>query len=501
MNKSFPKIIYAAASIILAVLVFRFSTADNASKASMFIYPHKEKNVVKKASNLSLNNLQDLNNAFVNIAKSTNPTVVTVYVSKVIKGRAQPFNFGPFQFFEQNPRREQHESGMGSGVIVKSDGYILTNNHVVSHSDSVVVQLYGGKRMPAKVVGTDPKTDLAVIKINAKNLPVMRMGNSDSLHVGQLVMAVGSPLDPNLSNTVTLGIVSAKGREGLHLAHYENYIQTDAAINPGNSGGALVNMDGKLVGINSAIATQSGGNQGIGFSIPVNMAERIMHQIIKYGKVRRGFLNVMIRSVSPTMAQAMGLKNTKGALIADVNGNPAKAAGLKQGDIVLKLNGQNVKNANQLVNEIASTSPGTEVTLTILRNGKQKDIKVKLGDMSKLEGNSVASGGSSSTTKLEKMLHFAVHSLTSKMKDNYGISSDIKGVIVTDVDHHSQAYANGLREGDVIMEAGYDGRRYNVKNEGDFSKALSGVHKGSAVFLKVFDPNRNTQEYLAFQLY
>lgn len=503
MNKKFPTIIYAAASIILAVLIFRFSTADNASKASMFIYPQNSyKRVVKNAKNIPLNNLQDLNNALVNIAKSTNPTVVTVFVQKVVKGKAQPFNFGPFQFFEQNPQQKEYERGMGSGVIVKKNGYILTNNHVVSHSDSIVVQLYGGKRLPAKVVGADPKTDIAVIKVNAKNLPVMKMGNSDSLHVGQLVMAVGSPLSRSLPNTVTLGIVSAKGREHLHLSDYEDYIQTDAAINPGNSGGALVNMNGQLVGINSAIATQSGGNQGIGFAIPVNMAKDIMNQLIKYGKVKRGFLNVMIGDVTPTLAQAMGLKKATGALVNQVNGNPAKAAGLKGGDIILELNGQKVKNANQLRNEIAGTTPGTVVHLVVLRNGKKKKINVKLGDMSKIEKNGGSSNGSgTSSNKLEKLLHFSVHNLTSSLKNKFDINKNVKGVVITGIDRHSSAYQNGVNVGDVVMEAGYNGKRRRIHNVGDFRKAMSGVHKGNAVFLKVYDPHQNAVEYLAFPLY
>ena len=504
MNKRFPKIIYAFASIVLAVLVFRFSAGDGASRASMFIYPHTYKNTLKDARDQPLNDLQDLNNALVNIAKNTNPKVVTVFVSKVVEGQVQPFNFnpfdfGPFPFFNQVPQEKEYEKGMGSGVIVRKNGYILTNNHVVSHSDSVVVKLYDGKKLPAKVVGTDPKTDLAVIKVNASNLPVMQMGNSDSLHVGQLVMAVGSPLDPNLSNTVTLGIVSAKGREHLHLAHYEDYIQTDAAINPGNSGGALVNMNGKLVGINSAIATQSGGNQGIGFAIPVNMAKNIMDQIIKYGKVKRGFLNVEVRSVDPTMAQALGLKNSHGALISDVNGNPAKAAGLKQGDVVIKLNGKPVKDADQLSNDIAGTLPGTKVKLTILRNGKEKTIEVKLGEMNSKNEESFTGNGN--TGKLEKLLHFSVDNLSKHLKNKYGINRGLQGVVVTGIDKNSQAYANGLREGDVIMEAGYNGKRQRVQNIKGFTKSMSGVHKGDAVFLQVYDPSQNTDLYLAFQLY
>lgn len=507
MNKKFPKFIYALTGIILAVFIFRFTTGDNITKASMLVYPHTHKSqsgLVKKASDIPLNNLQDLNNALVNIAKETNPKVVTVFVSKVVEGHVQPFNFqpfnfGPFQFFQQAPEEKEYEKGMGSGIIVKKNGYILTNNHVVSHADSIIVRLYDGKKLPAKVIGADPQTDIAVIKINAHNLPVMQMGNSNNLHVGQLVMAVGNPLSPNLSNTVTLGIVSAKGREHLHLAHYEDYIQTDAAINPGNSGGPLVNMNGKLVGINSAIATQSGGFQGIGFAIPVNMAKDIMNQLIKYGKVRRGFLNVEIERINPTMAQSLGLKNDHGALIADVDGNPAKKAGLKQGDIVLKFDGKTVKNSDQLMNEVAGTLPGTKVTLTILRNGKRKKIRLKLGEMGK--NNELAYTGGSKTKKLEKLLHFTVNDLSSHLKNEYEITKRLKGVVVTDIDKNSQAYQNGLRKGDVIMTAGYNGKRRNVHNVRSFSKALAGIKKGSAVFLRVYDPKQNANLYLAFQLY
>lgn len=501
MNKLFPKLIYAISAIILGIFIFRFSTTEDVSRSSLYIFQNGDRVNVDKARHLSLNTLEDLNNALVNIAKSTNPSVVTVFVSKVVAGQSRIYNFGPFQFYGPGPEERQYERGMGSGIIVRENGYILTNNHVVSHSDSVVVQLLGGKILPAKVIGTDSLTDVAVIKINAKNLPVMPMGNSDSLKVGQLVMAVGSPLDPSLSNTVTLGIVSAKGREHLHLAQYEDYIQTDAAINPGNSGGALVNMDGTLVGINSAIATESGGYQGIGFAIPVNMAKNIMEQIIKYGKVKRGFLNVMIRTIDPTMAQALGLKESQGALITQVNGDPAKSAGLKQGDIVLKLNGRDVKDAGQLSNDIAGTPPGTTVSLTILRNNKEQEIKVKLADMSEQLKEAKYGEESGGANKLEALLNFSVSNLSAQLRNQYGLDRNLKGVVVTKINRNSQAYQNGLTEGDVILEAGYNGKRSRVENFDDFSKALSGIHKGSAVFLKVYDPNRKSVLYLAFQLY
>ncbi|MFQ5630125.1 MAG: Do family serine endopeptidase [bacterium] len=390
-----------------------------------------------------IHTLRDFNHAFTDIAKAVNPTVVTVFTEKVFRVRQTfgfPFFNTPFeQFFDfprQQPReREYRQKGLGSGVIVSEDGYILTNNHVIADADTIRIRLIDKRVLPAKVIGADPKSDIAVLKIEAKEtLYAIPFGNSDSLEVGEWVLAIGSPLSPDLAHTVTSGIVSAKGRSNVRLAEYEDFVQVDAAINPGNSGGALINLDGKLVGINTAIVSRSGGFQGIGFAVPVNMARRAMESIIEHGTVIRGWLGVYIQDVNEAMARAMKLKNTEGVLVSDVTENgPAKKAGLGQGDVILEINGENVENSTQLRNKIASTQPGTEIKLRILRDGKEKTIAIELG---KLEADKIAP---ETTERLEKLFGFRVEPLTNELTRKYNIDSKLDGVVITHMEQGSTA--------------------------------------------------------------
>ncbi len=449
--------------------------------------------------------LRDLNSAFVELAENARPSVVTIFTDKVVKTQtspfASPFFNDPFReffgddffgrFFRPQPPREEerHLRGMGSGVIVSPDGYILTNNHVVRDADKVKVMFIDGRKVDAEIIGTDAKTDIAVIKVKENNLTPIELGDSEQLRVGEWVIAIGSPLSENLAHTVTAGIVSAKGRSNLRLADYEDFIQTDAAINPGNSGGALINLDGKLVGINTAIATQSGGFQGIGFAVPINMARAVMDALIEHGKVVRGWLGIYIQDIDETMAQAMDLPRSGGALVSDVTEDgPAAKAGLKAGDVILKLDGEPVKNVTQLRNEIASRAPGSKVELTIYRDGKEKTIAVELGQLPE-----EAPTPQARRSTFEK-LAFSVQALDRNLADRYGYDADEKGVVITEIRPGSEAYAAGLREGDLIKEI----NRRPVRSLRDFSEAVEDLKSGDTVL--VYAKRKANSFFIAFKV-
>lgn len=393
------------------------------------------------------------------VAERCVKSVVNISFTKVIKMKEgkyfSPFFNDPFfkhffgeDFFFSIPK-ERREKSLGSGVVISTDGLILTNNHVVENAEEIVISLGDKKRYKGEIVGTDPKSDVAVIKIKgkAKDLTPIPFGDSSKLRLGDVVLAIGNPF--GLSHTVTMGIVSAKGRANIGIADYEDFIQTDAAINPGNSGGALVNLKGQLVGINTAIISRTGGYQGIGFAIPSNMAKSVMESLLKYGKVIRGWLGVMIQEVTQDIADAMQLDSTKGVLISDVMKNsPAEKAGLKRGDVILKLNGEETNSTSQLRNLVASTGAGKGVTLLISRKGKKMEVKVTLGEVPqkqarqlKVEKEESAIGG------------ITVSELTDKLRDKYSIPSQITGgVVITSIEPDSPARMAGLRRGDVIIE-------------------------------------------------
>jgi serine protease DegQ len=318
--------------------------------------------------------------SFADAAQSAIPSVVNVFTQKKVREANNPFTNDPIfrHFFgDRFDPRPRQVSNLGSGVIASADGYILTNNHVVEAADEIQVALSNGKIYPAKVVGADPETDLAVLKLNATRLPAITFGQSDILRVGDWVLAIGNPF--GVGQTVTLGIVSALGRSHLGINTFENFIQTDAAINPGNSGGALIDSAGNLVGINSAIYSRTGGSQGIGFAIPANLAKQVMEQIIKNGSVTRGWVGIEVQDLSPELAESFNLKSTEGALIAGVlKGGPADAAGVKPGDILLAVDGKTVADSSSLLNLIASLQPGAQAHLTLGRDAKRLDLDVKV---------------------------------------------------------------------------------------------------------------------------
>ncbi len=408
-------------------------------------------------------------NSFAPIVKKVAPSVVKVFVT--MKGANNPLANSDMDFFrrffgeegpkQMNPGRlhAPTEHGLGSGVIVSPDGYILTNNHVVGNASEIQVALNDGRQFTAKLIGADPKTDVALIRIKADNLPATTLADSDKIEVGDVVLAIGNPF--GIGQTVTKGIVSAKDRTTSGDMD-EDFIQTDAAINPGNSGGALVDTEGRVVGINSAILTHSGGNQGIGFAVPSNLCRWVMDSLVKNGHVDRGFLGVMIQNLTPELATAFKLDRTTGALVGDVSpDSPADKAGLKSGDVVTQVNGQPIEDASQLKLRVAETTPGSKIQLGINRNGEAKTFDVTLGN---LPENKVAkTDEQSGNTKTEALAGVGVADLDQNSRAELNIPAQVQGAVITEVAPDSAAYQAGLRPGDVITELD----RKPVKNAQD----------------------------------
>lgn len=395
------------------------------------------------------------------VAKAVLPAVVNIASSKIIRstsqGPASPFFSDPFfrQFFGNDfgPQfsvpQEERERSLGSGVVVNGNGYILTNNHVVAGASEIQVSLADKRQFKGHIVGTDAKTDIAVVKIDAKDLPVMVLGDSSKAAIGDFALAIGDPF--GIGQTVTMGIISATGRGGLGIEDYEDFIQTDAAINPGNSGGALVNVRGELVGINTAIlAANGGGNQGIGFAIPINMAKAVMDQIVEHGKVIRGSIGVVIQNVTPQLAKAFGLTGEpRGALVAQVTpDSPAQHAGIMKGDIILELNGSPISGSRDLSLKISTMPPGTTVNLQIFRAGKEQNVSVTLAELPANAQNAAPLSGGGEGPRLG----LSVEQLTRQEAAQLGLPAQTTGVVITSVDPGSPAEAAGLQRGDVIQE-------------------------------------------------
>jgi serine protease Do len=400
--------------------------------------------------------------SFAPVVKKVAPGVVKVFTTTRMHNTAYngaPPEMDDFlrhffgdQFQGRVPRRNSaapRQMGIGSGVIVTKDGYILTNNHVVDGADEVKVAMQDGREFTAKVIGRDPKSDVAVIKVDAKDLPAIQMADSDKVEVGDVVLAVGNPF--GIGQTVTTGIVSATGRAGAIGLDYEDFIQTDAAINPGNSGGALVDADGRLIGINTAILSRSGGNQGIGFAIPANLARDVMGSLIKDGRVTRGYLGVMIQDINPALAKEFKLKETKGALVGDVTADsPAQKAGIKSGDVILEFNGKTVTDSRHLKLEVARTAPGQSVPLKVLHNGVAKTLEVTVNELPGAER--VAKNDDSKAEDTGTLNGVTVGDLDRGARQQFEIPNHIKGAVVSEVDPNCAAAEAGLQPGDVIQE-------------------------------------------------
>ncbi len=428
--------------------------------------------------------------AFSSVVKKAGPAVVHVQVEKSIKKRFQQnpldfFNdpfferfFGP-QFRQPKEREEQQprefkQRGAGSGFIISSEGYILTNNHVVGDADSITVRLADEREFKAEIIGTDPQSDVALIKIDGKDLPVMSLGDSDKMEVGEWVIAIGSPFE--LNQTVTVGVVSAKGRSKMGISDYENFIQTDAAINPGNSGGPLLNIHGEAIGMNTAIFSRSGGYMGIGFAIPINMAKTIKDQLLKHGKVTRGWLGVVIQDVTDDLAKSFDLKNAQGVLISEVaDDSPAEKAGLLQGDVVNKLNNTEIKDVIALRNKIALILPGTKITVEVFRDGKTKKLTVTIGEQPEDFGQPQFNGDNS----LRKM-GLTLQDLTQDLAKQFNYAED-QGVLIADVEPDSPAEMAGLKSGQLIEEINKN-RVHNLKQ---MKQVLDKSKKGDQVLLRV----------------
>jgi serine protease Do len=432
-----------------------------------------------------------LRTAITQVAEKNIPAVVHIEVTQrqEVANPFLPFENDPFfHYFFQNPNMQKkfrrELKGLGTGMIMDSEGHILTNNHVVGGATKIQVLLADGEQYPAKLVGADPKTDLAVIKIDAKKpLPHVTFGDSDKLKVGEWVVAIGHPR--GLDQTVTQGIISAKHRQGItDPSSYQDFLQTDAAINPGNSGGPLLNLEGQVIGVNAAIASQSGGFEGIGFAIPSNMAVHVAKQLIANGKVQRGWLGVSIQELTPELAKSFGLESPKGALIADVvKGGPAEKAGFERGDVVMTFAGKDVPNASEFRNAVANTPVGQEVQVTVLRKGQLKTLTVKIGNM---EGaNRVLA------TSLKARLGAEFRALTPKETENYGLTPD-QGAAVVSLDPNGPLAKVGFEVGDAILEV--NGK--SVEGVQGLVAAVGSLRPGSMVTLLALDHNTGQTGYV-----
>lgn len=468
-------LIYGA-TLILIGLIIGLGISSNLNLLSNAFT--QETNISKE----SIDILSKTGQAMAEVAAAVKPAVVNISSTKTIRVRGfqSPFFDDPFfrrffgdEFGHFQMPREHKQSGLGSGVIVDKDGYILTNNHVIRDADEIKVKLSDKREFKGKVIGTDPKTDLAVIKIDSNHLPVIKLGESEKLKVGETVIAIGNPF--GLNQTVTSGIVSATGRANVGIADYEDFIQTDAPINPGNSGGALVNVRGELVGINTAIFSTSGGYQGIGFAIPSSMAKVVMDNLIKKGKVVRGWLGVSIQAVTPDLAKQFDIKDDKGALVGDVvEEGPAEKAGIQRGDVIIEFDGKEVTDPSSLRNSVAGTPPGKKVTLKILRDGKIQKVDVTIAelpaDMQKMRG------------EYDNLLKgVMVQGLTPELKKSLDIPKRITGVVVTDIEESSPS-GGLLMPNDVIIEI----NRKRINSTKDYEAVVSRIKSGQDILVLVF---------------
>ncbi len=447
---------------------------------------------LQKPALSSLNAAKQMSLAFVEVSQKVTPSIVMIVNEEKLQNSLGDDAFRQFfgddnfgNFFGFTPRqREQIQKTLGSGVVISSDGYIITNNHVVDNSTKLQVTLPDGRKVSAKIIGKDPKSDLALIKVEAQNLNPIRFGDYNAIQVGEWVLAIGSPFGEALQQTVTAGIISAKGRSNVGIADYENFLQTDAAINPGNSGGALVDLDGNLIGINTAIYSSNGSNAGVGFAIPINIVQNVVTQLKTSGHVTRGYLGVSIQDLSPGLQKSLKAGDRHGAIVSDVQkDSPAEEAGLKPYDIITSVNGQAVRDNTELRNLVSSMKPGSKVDLGVIRNGEEKRFTVRLTEMKDDQP-------SAGMREQEQSLGLEMQDLTPRIARELGTDQD-HGVVITRVKPGSLADEAGLQRGDVIFEV----NRKEITSVNEFQAATGGekdslllaIDRGGNTFLITLD--------------
>jgi serine protease Do len=433
--------------------------------------------------------IEETGKAFSEIVKSVSPSVVNISSTKVLHNQQMPYE-ELFDFFTPLPNgknRHFKEQSLGSGVIVSEDGYIVTNNHVVEQSSDIRVTLFDKRTFKARVIGADPKTDMAIIKIEATGLPVAPWGDSEKLQVGEFVLAIGNAF--GLHHTVTMGIISAVGRADVGIADYEDFIQTDAAINPGNSGGPLVNIKGDIIGINTAIFSKTGGYQGIGFAVPSNMVMIVKDQLLKEGKVTRGWLGVTIQELTPEIAKKFGLKTTEGVLVSDVAKNsPAYKAGITAGDIIIDFNARKITDVGMLRNLVAQSKIGSESTVTFIRQGKEYRTKVTIVELPVDNSETPNRPSQNQEISSNALSGITVTDLSTSLSKQLGVDKEEKGVVIMKIEPDTSADEGGLRKGDIIQEID----RQRITNLTEFNRALSRLNTDEPVLLLI---NRNGRKF------